>query len=37
VTELLASEQHVAEMEEMPVKERASGLWDFQITIRAQG
>lgn len=33
----LASLQNLAEIEEMPVKLRASGLWDFQITVHGQG
>lgn len=31
------SELHMSEIEEMPVKERASGLWDFQVKIHGQG
>ena len=31
------SELHMSEIEEMPVKERASGLWDFQVKIHRQG
>ena len=33
----LASLQNIAEVEEMPVKLRASGLWDFQIKVHGQG
>ena len=29
--------QNLAEVDEMPVKLRASGLWDFQITVHGQG
>ena len=36
-SEQLTSVQHVLDVESQPVKTRASGLWDIQVTIKGQG